>query len=159
MPVLGKVFVRGKTVDEIKGVVASEADKYFKDAAITVKLSGIAYSILGEVNGPGRYTVYQDRVNIMEAVATAGDLTQLANRSRVDIFRHYPSGVNKYTVDLTDINLIRSPYYFIQPNDVIVVSPLNIRAAGTGTTIFATFQVLLTTLTTALLIYQVLKND
>jgi polysaccharide export outer membrane protein len=95
----------------------------------------------------------------MEAVATAGDLTQLANRSRVDIFRHYPSGVNKYTVDLTDINLIRSPYYFIQPNDVIVVSPLNIRAAGTGTTIFATFQVLLTTLTTALLIYQVLKND
>jgi polysaccharide export outer membrane protein len=61
LPVLGRIFVRGKTVDEIKGVVFTAADKYFKDAAIMVKLSGITYSILGEVNGPGRYTLYQDR--------------------------------------------------------------------------------------------------
>jgi polysaccharide export outer membrane protein len=159
MPVLGKVAVRGKTVDEIRGIVAKEADRYFKDAAITIKLSGITYSILGEVRGPGRYTLYQDRVNIMEAVATAGDLTELANRGRVDVFRHYPSGVIKYTVDLTDVNLIRSPYYFVKPNDVIVVSPLKVRAAGTGTTGLATFQVLLTVVTTGLLFYQLFAGN
>lgn len=161
VPVLGKVHAKGKTVDEIKEVVLQQADKYFKDAAITVKLSGITYSILGEVNGPGRYSVYQDRVNIMEAVATAGDLTELANRSRVDVFRHYPSGVKKYTVDLTDMNLIRSPYYFIQPNDVIVVAPLKVRAAGTGTTGLATFQVLLTIVSSGILFYQLFfgNND
>jgi polysaccharide export outer membrane protein len=93
----------------------------------------------------------------MEAVAAAGDLTVLANRSTVDIFRHYPSGVHKYTIDLTDINLIRSSYYFIKPNDVIVVSPLKVRAAGTGTTGLATFQVIFSILTSALLIYQVFK--
>jgi polysaccharide export outer membrane protein len=159
VPVLGKMFVKGRTVDEIKGMVAKEADRYFKDAAITVKLSGITYSIVGEVRGPGRYTIYQDRVNIMEALATAGDLTELANRNRVDVFRHYPSGVTKYTIDLTDINLIRSPYYFIKPNDVIVISPLKVRAAGTGTTGLATFQVLLTVVTTGLLFYQLFARQ
>jgi polysaccharide export outer membrane protein len=159
MPVLGKVPARGKTVDEIRGIVVKEADRYFKDAVITVKLSGITYSILGEVKGPGRYTLYQDRVNILEAVATAGDLTELANRSRVDVFRHYPTGVIKYTIDLTDVNLIRSAYYFVKPNDVIVVSPLKARAAGTGTTGLATFQVLLTVVTTGLLFYQLFVGN
>jgi polysaccharide export outer membrane protein len=109
--------------------------------------------------GPGRYTLYQDRVNILEAVATAGDLTELANRSRVDVFRHYPTGVIKYTIDLTDVNLIRSAYYFVKPNDVIVVSPLKARAAGTGTTGLATFQVLLTVVTTGLLFYQLFVGN
>jgi len=140
IPVIGKIAVRGKTVDQIRDILQIEVDKYFNGAYVNVQIGGIRYSVLGEVMRPGKFTVLQNRLTIFEAIAQAGDLNTVANRHEVQIIRQYPDGAQIVKIDLTDQNIITSPFYFIRPNDVIYVQPLRAREFGTGLTAQQTLQ-------------------
>ncbi len=156
-PILGKIGVLGYTIDEIKNKVESELLKqYFKETAeifVTVKLAGLRYTVTGEVGGTGVFTLYQDRVNIIEALANAGDIAQTGDRKDVLVIRQYPDGQKIHHIDLTDIQAMKSPYYHIQPNDIILVKPLKRKSLGAGstatqtiTTIASIFSVLVSTI-------------
>ncbi|GAA4815266.1 polysaccharide biosynthesis/export family protein [Litoribaculum gwangyangense] len=136
-PILGKINVLGYTIEEIKEKVEQELLKqYFKESAeifVTVKLPGVQYSTVGEI-GAGVHTVLKDRVNIIEAIANAGDIPVTGDRKDILIIRQYPNGQKIHHIDLTDINAMQSPYYFIQPNDIILVKPLKRKAIGAGQT-------------------------
>ncbi|WP_303317363.1 polysaccharide biosynthesis/export family protein [Flavivirga abyssicola] len=136
-PVLGEINVLGFTIDEIKNKVQSELLKqYFKETAeifVTVKLSGLRYTVTGEVSA-GVYTLFQDRVNIIEALANAGDIPPTGDRKDILVIRQYPDGQKIHHIDLTDINAMQSPFYYIQPNDIILVKPLKRKAIGAGQT-------------------------
>ena len=123
---------------EIKDKVEEELLKqYFKETAeifVTVKLAGLRYTVTGEVGGTGVYTLFRDRVNIIEALANAGDIAQTGNRRDVLVIRQYPYGQKIHHIDLTDIAAMESPFYFIQPNDIILVKPLKRKALGAGQT-------------------------
>jgi polysaccharide export outer membrane protein len=155
-PILGEINVLGFTIDEIEARVKSELLKqYFKETAeifVTVKLAGLRYTVTGEVGGTGVYTLYQDRVNIIEALANAGDIAQTGDRKDVLVIRQYPDGQKIHHIDLTDIKAMKSPFYYIQPNDIILVKPLKRKALGAGatatqtlTTIASIFSVLVST--------------
>ncbi|PWH82817.1 sugar transporter [Algibacter marinivivus] len=137
-PILGEINVLGFTIDEIETKVESELLKqYFKETAeifVTVKLSGLRYTVTGEVGGTGVYTLFQDRVNIIEALANAGDISQTGDRKDVLVIRQYPDGQKIHHIDLTDIKAMKSPFYFIQPNDIILVKPLKRKSIGAGQT-------------------------
>ncbi|WP_100615245.1 polysaccharide biosynthesis/export family protein [Confluentibacter citreus] len=137
-PILGEINVLGYTTDEIEEKVESELLKqYFKETAelfVTVKLAGLRYTVTGEVNGTGVLTLFQDRVNIIEALANAGDIRSTGDRMDVLIIRQYPDGQKIHHIDLTDIAALNSPYYYIQPNDIILVKPLKRKALGAGQT-------------------------
>ena len=154
LPVIGSVFVKGLTLRETKRAIEKELYKYFKKDAVFLKvqLAGIRYSIVGEINAPGKYVIYQNQVNIFEAIANAGDITMVGTRDKVQIIRQLPAGVKIFDIDLTDRNVINSPYYFIQPNDVINVQPLRAKSWGLGTEGFTTLISLLTLISTTLLI-------
>lgn len=155
-PILGEINVLGFTIEEIEDKVKKELlSKYFKETAqifITVKLAGLRYTVTGEVGGTGVYTLFQDRVNIIEALANAGDIAQTGDRKDVLVIRQYPDGQKIHHIDLTDITAMQSPFYFIQPNDIILVKPLKRKALGAGatatqtlTTIASIFSVLVST--------------
>ena len=111
-------------------------EEQFKETAnifVTVKLAGLRYTAMGEVGGPGMNTLFQERVNIFEAIASAGEITEYGDRSDVLIIRQYPQGQRIHHIDLTDRKVMTSPYYFIQPNDMIYVKPLKQKSVGTGT--------------------------
>ena len=137
-PILGEINVLGFTTKEIEDVVERELLKqYFKETAqifVTVKLSGLRYTVTGEA-GTGVYTLFQDRVNIIEALANAGDISITGDRRDVLIIRQYPGGQKIHHIDLTDISAMQSPYYFIQPNDIILVKPLKRKVLGAGQTV------------------------
>ena len=76
----------------------------------------------------------------MEAIANAGDITDYGDRTDVVIVRQYPGGEKRHHIDLTTIDAVKSPYYFIQPNDLIIVNPLPQKALGLGTTGLQAFQ-------------------
>lgn len=139
-PILGDINVLGYTIDEIEDKVETELLKqYFKETAelfVTVKLAGLRYTVTGEVSGAGVLTIYQDRVNIIEALANAGDIAQTGDRTDVLVVRQYPDGQKIHHIDLTDIAAMQSPYYYIQPNDIILVKPLKRKAIGAGQTAF-----------------------
>ncbi|KAA5822454.1 sugar transporter [Algibacter amylolyticus] len=136
-PILGEINVLGFTIEEIEDKVKSELLKqYFKEDAelfVTVNLAGLRYTVTGE-GGGGVYTLLQDKVNIIEALANAGDLPDTADRTDILIVRQYPGGQKIHHIDLTDIKAMQSPYYYIQPNDMIMIKPLKRKALGAGQT-------------------------
>lgn len=151
IPVLGDLNVLGYTTEEIQtqieGLLLKEQFKETANIFVTVKLSGLRYTATGEVGSPGTQVLFQERVNIIEALANVGDITTVGNRKDVQIIRQYPQGQQIHHLDLTDINIMNSPFYYIQPNDLIYVKPLKQKSWGTGTTGVQTFTTIATSLT------------
>lgn len=160
VPILGKIKVLGYTTTEIEKMIKKKLlDDQFKETAnifVTVKLSGFRYTTIGEI-GTGTKTLYQERVNIFEAIANAGDIPVTGNKKDVLIIRRYPQGQKIHHLDLTDVNVMQSPYYYIKPNDMIYVKPLKQKAWGTGNnalqSIGAVFTVL-SLITTSILLFK-----
>ncbi|MCA0153729.1 polysaccharide biosynthesis/export family protein [Winogradskyella vincentii] len=148
IPVLGEINVLGYTTEEIQKLLENKLlEDQFKETAnifVTVKLAGLRYVTSGEVNSPGTQVLFQDRVNIFEAIANAGEITQTGDRKEVMIIRQYPQGQQIHKLDLTDINVMKSPYYHIQNNDMIYVKPIKQKSWGTGLTGTQTITTLIT---------------
>ena len=161
LPVLGKIPLVGLTVLQAQNRVQKEVDRYFTEAFVKISLGGIRFSVMGEVLRPGKYAVMQNRLSLLEAVATAGDLKPDANRRRVQLIRQYPGGSRVVVLDLTDQNLLKSPYYFVRPNDVVYVAPLRVREWGTGLNAQQSMGTVLTAislLVNSILLYNTLRN-
>lgn len=159
VPVLGEINVLGYTLDEIRIKVEKQLlDEYFKQEAnlfVNVKLAGLRYTINGEIGSPGTKVLFQDKVTIMEAVANSGDITLTGNRKDVQIIRKVPYGFETHSLNLTDAKAMNSPYFYIQPNDYILIKPLKQKSWGTGTTgvqTVATIVSALSLVTTAILL-------
>ncbi|MDO5970572.1 polysaccharide biosynthesis/export family protein [Flavivirga aquimarina] len=140
MPKLGKVNVLGFTTDEIKQIIEKKLleteYKEANDIFVTVKLTGLQYTTTGEVGSTGTNIIFKERVNIFEAIANSGDIPDTGDKKDVLIVRQFPQGQKIFHLDLTDANVMNSPYYYIQPNDMIYVKPIKQKSWGTGTTAF-----------------------
>jgi polysaccharide export outer membrane protein len=159
IPVLGEINAIGYTVDELRVKIEKQLlDDYFKKEAnifVIVKLAGFKYTINGEVGTTGTKYLFQDHVTIMDAIANSGDINVTGNRKAVTIIRQLPSGTEMHDLDLTDVNVMKSPYYNLQPNDYIYVKPLKQKTWGTGKTgieSISTIVSLLSLITTALVL-------
>ena len=160
-PILGEMNVLGFTIKEIEEKVKNELlAQYFKEEAelfVTVKLAGLRYTTIGEV-GTGVQTLFQDRVNIIEALANAGDIKQTGDRKDVLVIRQYPDGQKIHHIDLTDIAAMQSPYYYIQPNDIILVKPLKRKVLGAGETATQTLTTVVSILSVLVTTYFLVRN-
>lgn len=150
IPVLGEVNVLGFTIDEIRQSIEKRLlDEYFKSEArifVNVKLAGLRYTINGEIGSPGTNFLYQDSATIMEAIANSGDITMTGDRKKVQIIRKTPHGFETHYIDLTKSESMKSPYFYIQPNDYIYIKPLPQKSWGTGTTGMQTVGTIITAL-------------
>lgn len=149
IPYLGEVNILGYTEKEAREKIEQELKTYFKDSKalfVTLKLSGIRYTITGEIGSPGTKNLAQNQVTIVEAIANAGEIKDMGNKSEVIIIRKTIDGVQKFSLDLTDISIFNSEHFYIQPNDVIYVSPLPQKVWGIGTTGLQTFTTLISIL-------------
>lgn len=158
LPLLGKVKLVGKTLEESSDIIKTLLDESFKEPHVVVRIGGLRFTVLGEANRPGKYVVMQNQVTIFEALATAGDLRVIAKRDKVNLLRQYPDGSRLHTLNLLDRDIISSPYYFIQPNDIIYVEPMKIRALGTGETLIPTVTSVIGALSSTLLIINLLSR-
>ncbi|QIE60606.1 sugar transporter [Rasiella rasia] len=151
IPELGEVPVLGLTVNEIREKIEKQLlETTFTERSelfLTVKLAGIRYTINGEIGGAGSNIIYRDAVTIMEAIANSGDITLTGDRTNVVVIRQFPAGQKVGHIDLTQISAMNSPYYWVQPNDLILINPLPQKALGTGTTGLQSFTTILTVFT------------
>lgn len=161
VPELGLINVLGYTTKEIEEKITKQLlEDQFKETAnifVTVKLTGLRYTTIGEIGNTGTQTIFQERVNIFEAIANSGDIPDTGNKKDVLIIRQYPGGQEIHHIDLTDINVMNSPYYYIQPNDHIYVKPLKQKSWGTGTTALQNLGAVATVLsliTTSILLFR-----
>ncbi|RKR10901.1 protein involved in gliding motility EpsA [Flavobacterium sp. 90] len=162
MPILGEINVIGYTLEEVRIKIEKKLlEEYFKSEAnifVTVKLAGFRYTINGEVGSTGTKTLFQEHVNIMEAIANAGDINTVGDRKTVTVIRQTPTGVLMNSLDLTDVNVMKSPYYYLQPNDYIYVKPLKQKTWGTGQTGIQSIGTIITLLSLATTVYLIIKK-
>lgn len=130
-PVLGTLKVGGMTVNQVEDLIASKIEgTYLKTRpVVTVRLSNYKISVLGEVTSPGTYTVPSEKVSIYGALALAKDMTVYGRRDNVKLIREDATGKKTiHELDLNDANIIKSPYFYLQQNDVLYVTPNKTKA-------------------------------
>ena len=125
-PVLGKVAVEGKTRQEVAAYLRARliARELVLDPIVTVEYVNLAVNVLGEVNRPGRINAQKDYFTILDAIAAAGDLTINGQRENVMVMREVDGEDQTYVINLCDRqDMLLSPAYYLQQNDVIYVTP------------------------------------
>jgi len=138
LPLVGKVELKNMTVDEAKDKLQEVLSQYMNQTTLIVKLSNFNLTVLGEVNKPGMYKVYQSQINLFEAISTAGNMTNFAKNNEVKIIRQTDNGSQVITVDMGQADILSSPYYYLKPNDIIYVEPLPIKQWGFTTFPYST---------------------
>ena len=162
-PVLGRLEVLGLTKSMCEKMIHDRIMPYLNAAenpVVTVRMSNYKISVLGEVAKPGMFTVSNEKINILEALAQAGDLTIYGVRDKVKLIRENALGRKEiHTVNLNDANLISSPYYYLQQNDIVYVEPNKVKArnSGVGATTSLYFTATSILISAATLIYTIMK--
>jgi polysaccharide export outer membrane protein len=162
-PVLGTLKVSGLTKGECEKLIHDRIMPYMnasENPVISVRMTNYKISVLGEVARPGVFTVNNEKINIFEALAEAGDLTIYGVRNRVKLIREDAEGKKKiYTMNLNDVNIINSPCYYLQQNDIVYVEPNKVKSrnssVGQTTSLWLTSTSILISM--ASLLYNILK--
>lgn len=133
-PVLGKIHIAGMTRSELAGFIKGElmGRNLIKDPIVLVEFMNTGISIIGEVKEPGRYDINKDNINILEAIALAGDLDIQGNRENVLVMREENGQMKNYRIDLTKgKELVNSPAFYLKQNDIIYVEPNGVKKRQT----------------------------
>lgn len=129
-PVLGTIRLGGLTKGEAEQLIRERLRPQFHTPPIvTVRMVNYKISVLGEVARPGTFTVSNEKVNLFEALAMAGDMTVYGIRDNVRLIRESSTGQQQIvTLNLNDRDIIHSPYYYLQQNDILYVTPNKTKA-------------------------------
>jgi polysaccharide export outer membrane protein len=155
-PLIGKVFVKDLKIDQAKNMMQSLVNEYLKNVTVTLKMVNFNITVLGEVRKPGNYRVYQDKINVFEVVSLAGDLTEFANRQKVALVRQTKEGSRVIYLNLNSIDILHSEYYYLEPNDILYLSPLGIKRWGEAETF--PWSLVFSAISTTLLLYYYFKK-
>ena len=131
-PTIGRLKVGGMTRSELSAYLTDylKQQGYIQDPIVNVAITNAHFAVLGEVNNPGKKSMQQDRVTLLEALAEAGDMTIYGERDKVRLIREVDGRQQYVTLNLKDPNLLASPYYYVKNGDVIYVEPSATRAAN-----------------------------
>ncbi|RZK42728.1 MAG: sugar transporter [Hymenobacter sp.] len=131
-PVLGAVKLAGLTKEQATSKMITEIKQHIKDPTVNIRFLNFRITVIGEVNKPSSFTIPTERVNLVEALALAGDMTPYGKRENVLIIRE-SDGVRTTTrVNLNDKEVLNSPYYYLQQNDIMYVEPAKIKQLQGG---------------------------
>lgn len=167
-PIVGKIKIGGLKKSEAVSLIKEKLEPFLKDPIITIQFLNYKITILGEVRNPGTYTISNEHTSILQALGIAGDLTIYGRRDNVLLIRESEGGKKEYIrIDLTKTDVLASPFYYLQQNDVIYVEPNKTRintvissAASTNAAIYlSTISSLASVATTIVAILNMNNND
>lgn len=128
LPKIGKIKLLGFTRDQARDVITKAYAEFLKEPIISVRFGNFRFSVLGEVKNPGTYNVNNEKVNVFEAIAAAGDMTQFSRRNNVKIIRD-SNGVRQIiTLDFNDKSILNSPNYYLNRYDIMYVESNNVKS-------------------------------
>lgn len=131
MPLVGQVRLAGLTTQTARDTLEFHLSRFLKKPIVNVRISNFRFSVLGEVNRAGTYSIPYERVNALEALGQAGDLTKYGNRENVLVIRQ-TNGIRRYgRLNLHDRAVLQSPYFHLEQNDIIYVEPLRAKVGDT----------------------------
>lgn len=155
---IGEIKISGLTLGETRKKLQVLAEKVFKNATVECKLLSFKFTVIGEVKSPGAYINYNNYLTVLEAIGRAGGVGDYGNRNRVLVVRPMDKGTKTFRINMQDKKLLTSEAYFLLPNDVIIVEPLNQKIFNMNfPTISFIFTTVTSTITMTLLLINYLK--
>jgi len=129
-PVLGKIHVAGLNRSELQNLLCEELIEKggVLEPHVIVEFLNAKISVLGEVKHPGQFSISNDKVNILQALSMAGDMTIYGRRDNVRVIREQNGNRRIYTLDVTSKDIFSSEGYYLQQDDIVYVCPSNVRA-------------------------------
>ena len=154
IPKLGKIEIGGLSEEAARLKVQENINSFFKEEVfVRLRTGGIRYTTLGEFNSVGTQLILRNRATIFDALSNAGEANILAKKNQLFIIRQYDAGTRIHQINLNDRRLLASPFYFIQPNDILYLEPMRIRQIGTGDNFVQSLQLGATLLTMFVFFY------
>lgn len=132
LPTLGKLKVVGLTTLELSEKIEKKMLEYVYDLVVTVRIANQKVTVLGEVNNPGTFYINEERLNILQLIGLAGDLTTFAKRNEILLIRNKNSQKEVFELDITDVSLFSSPAFYVEQNDIIYIKPNRRKIISSG---------------------------
>jgi polysaccharide export outer membrane protein len=123
LPFVGNIKVEGLTTFQAQELIEKEAEKHFNSPVVNIRFANFIVTVLGEVTRPGSYISPNEKINVLDALGLAGDLTQYAKRTDIFVIRDSANEKAFIPMNLLSKDIITSPYFYLQPNDIIYVTP------------------------------------
>ncbi len=158
IPMLGNIKLIGLTTAKARDLVRTEASKFYKNPTVQVRFSNFKFTIIGDVNRPGTFTIPTEKFSILDALGTASDLAISGKRDNVMLIRENNGKKEIVRLDLTSTNLLKSPYFYLKQNDVIYVEPGPVRVQSNNATNLRYYTLGLSLLSIAFTIFWRLNN-
>jgi polysaccharide export outer membrane protein len=149
-PFVGEIYVKGMTLQDAQKKIEEDVGQYLTHISITVKFVNNTVSVLGEVRAPGEHIFYRDQITIFQAFSLAGGFSDYGDKEKVVLIREAKNKVNYYYLDLTEKEIVSSEFYYIIPNDVLIVKPINAKFRNLS---LINVPIFLTTISTFITIY------
>ncbi len=149
-PFVGEIFVKDRTLQDAQKVIEEEVGQYLTNISITVKYVNNTVSILGEVRLAGEHVFYRDQITVFQALSLAGGFSDYGNMQRVVLIREAKNKISYHYLDLTNKDIVSSDFYYIIPNDVLIVKPIRAKFRNLS---LINVPIFLTTITTFVTLY------
>lgn len=149
-PFVGEIYVKGMTLQEAQKKIEEDVSQYLTNISITVKFVNNTVSVLGEVRAPGEHVFYKDQITVFQAFSLAGGFSDYGDMEKVVLIRESKNKIHYYYLDLTKKEIVSSEFYYIIPNDVLIVKPINAKFRNLS---LVNVPVFLTTITTFVTLY------
>jgi polysaccharide export outer membrane protein len=150
-PFVGNINVVKLTTAQASEKIQKALGDYVSNISVTVKYIDNQVTVMGEVKNQGVYPFIQDKLNIYEALGLGGGLSQYGDRRKIILIRNEGTKIMHYRLDLSDSKIAAKDYYYILPNDVIVVEPLKALSSSYQNITYTTILSSVTTLIAVLL--------
>lgn len=122
-PVLGRLHIQGMTTKQLREDLESRLKEYLTDPFVTIRQQNFNITVLGEVKTPGQFTSENEKLNVLQVLGLAGDMTDNADRTNVKLIREEDGIAKTYYLNFNDASLTTSPFYYVQQNDIFYVQP------------------------------------
>lgn len=153
-PFVGEIDVNNLTLKEAKLKIENALSEYISNTSITIKFVNSNITVLGEVKQQGEFPYFKEQINIFQAIGFAGGMTDYGDKSRITLIREYDNVIKYHYLDLTDKKVIETEYFYLQPNDIVIVEPIKTKFRNLRTFTYSTLLATATTLVTILYFFR-----
>lgn len=154
-PFVGEIYVKDMTLKDAQEAIELKVSEYLPNISISVKFINNTVAVIGEVQRPGEYPFFRDQITIFQAISFAGGFKDFGNKENVILVRESSNKINYYYLDLTDKSVVASDFYYIIPNDVIIVRPVKQKFRNMALANLPLVLATVTTITTLYLVFGV----
>jgi polysaccharide biosynthesis/export protein len=157
-PDLGTLHVEGLTRDSLKLLLDSKLNKYLKHPYYTIRFMNYRFTMIGEVSRPGIFSIPGEHLSLLDALSLAGDMTLYGRRDNILVIREYEGKREEARLDLTKPDVMLSPYYYLQQNDVVYVEANKKKVQANDQSTIKSVTIAATIISTIAIVISLLRN-